>query len=100
VRRKSNRFLLQNLYGFSPAPQVIMDLKFPINRTTSAFAMKTQYLAMQSAATVPRHRYGHLVPLIAFTFLALPSSARASIFHGETLDNIANVISWVAIVIA
>jgi hypothetical protein len=30
----------------------------------------------------------------------LPQSAHASMFHGETLDSIANVISWVAIVIA
>ena len=29
-----------------------------------------------------------------------PASAHASIFHGETLDAIANGISWVAIVIA
>jgi hypothetical protein len=42
----------------------------------------------------------HVVPLIAFVFLALPSSAHASLFHGETLDTIANGISWVAIVIA
>jgi hypothetical protein len=90
--------LLQN--GFSPASLVIMDLKFAINRTTSAFAMKTQHSAMQSAATVPRHRYGHLVPLIAFAFLALPSSAHASLFHGETLDSIANGISWVVLIIA
>ena len=43
---------------------------------------------------------GHFVPLIAFAFLALPSHAHASLFHGETLDSIANVISWVAIIIA
>jgi hypothetical protein len=30
----------------------------------------------------------------------LPQSAHASMFHGETLDSIANVISWVALVIA
>ena len=30
----------------------------------------------------------------------LPQSAHASLFHGETLDAIANGISWVAIVIA
>ena len=62
--------------------------------------MKTQHSAMQSAATVPRHRYGHLVPLIAFAFLALPARAHASLFHGETLDSIANGISWVVLVIA
>ena len=30
----------------------------------------------------------------------LPQSAHASMFHGETLDAIANGISWVAIIIA
>jgi CBS domain containing-hemolysin-like protein len=38
--------------------------------------------------------------LIAFTCLALPSRAHASLFHGETLDAIANGISWVVLVIA
>ena len=31
---------------------------------------------------------------------SLPQSAHASLFHGETLDAVANGISWVAIVIA
>jgi hypothetical protein len=30
----------------------------------------------------------------------LPQSAHASMFHGETLDSIANGISWVAIILA
>jgi CBS domain containing-hemolysin-like protein len=47
-----------------------------------------------------RGRGRHFVPLIAFASLALPARAHASLFHGETLDSIANVISWVAIVIA
>src|SRR4029077_12955328 len=38
--------------------------------------------------------------LIALVLLALPSSAHASMFHGETLDSIANGISWVVLVIA
>jgi CBS domain containing-hemolysin-like protein len=46
----------------------------------------------------PRGR--HFVPLIAFAFLALPARAYASLFHGETLDSIANGISWVVLVIA
>ena len=62
--------------------------------------MKTQHSAIQSAASVPRHRYGHFIPLIAFAFLALPSRAHASMFHGETLDTIANVIAWFALIIA
>jgi hypothetical protein len=39
-------------------------------------------------------------PLIAFAFLALPSRAHASLFHGETLDAIANGIAWVVLIIA
>jgi CBS domain containing-hemolysin-like protein len=37
--------------------------------------------------------------LILFTILALPSRAHASLFHGETLDAIANGISWVVLII-
>jgi hypothetical protein len=37
---------------------------------------------------------------IAFAALLLPQPAHASLFHGETLDAIANGISWVVIVIA
>jgi hypothetical protein len=54
---------------------------------------------MQSAASVHRRRHGSFAPLIAFTFLALTSSAHASIFQGETLDSIANGIAWVVLVI-
>ena len=62
--------------------------------------MKTQHLAIQSAAGArwPRSRW--FIPFVAFAILALPSRAHASLFHGETLDSIANVISWVAIIIA
>lgn len=38
-----------------------------------------------------------LLPGLAM--LALPSPAHASLFHGETLDAVANIISWVAIII-
>jgi hypothetical protein len=38
--------------------------------------------------------------LIAILFLALPSRVHASLFHGETLDAIANGISWVVLIIA
>jgi CBS domain containing-hemolysin-like protein len=37
---------------------------------------------------------------IAILFLAWPSQAHASLFHGETLDAVANGISWVVLVIA
>jgi CBS domain containing-hemolysin-like protein len=39
------------------------------------------------------------MPLIAFVLLSLPARAHASLFHGETLDSIANGISWVVLVI-
>jgi len=53
----------------------------------------------RSASTRRRHR-GRFAPLIAFAFLALPSHAHASLFHGETLDSIANGISWFVLIIA
>jgi CBS domain containing-hemolysin-like protein len=37
---------------------------------------------------------------VALTSLALPARAHASLFHGETLDSIANAISWVVLIIA
>jgi len=54
---------------------------------------------MQSGAGARRRRHGRFLPLIAFALLALPSHARASLFQGETLDSIANGISWVVLVI-
>ena len=55
---------------------------------------------MQSAASArwPRSRW--FIPFIAFAILALPARAHASLFHGETLDSIANGISWVVLIIA
>jgi CBS domain containing-hemolysin-like protein len=47
-----------------------------------------------------RPRGRRFVPFIAFAFLALPSRAHASLFHGETLDSIANGISWGVLIIA
>src|SRR5215831_3701081 len=38
--------------------------------------------------------------LIVFACLALPTRAHASLFHGETLDAIANGISWVVLIVA
>ena len=54
---------------------------------------------MRSAAGALRFRSRRFVPFIAFAFLAFPSRAHASLFHGETLDAIANAISWVVLVI-
>src|SRR6187551_2545004 len=47
-----------------------------------------------------RSRLGAMLPLILFGAALLPQSAHASMFHGETLDSIANGISWVVLVIA
>ena len=55
---------------------------------------------MQSSHSLRRPRGRRFVPLIALTFLALPSRAHASMFHGETLDTIASVIAWFAFIIA
>lgn len=38
--------------------------------------------------------------LAAYWLLAVPSHAHASMFEGETLDAIANVISWVVLIVA
>jgi len=76
------------------------ELETAIAPTTSAFEMKTQYSAVQSAASIPWPRAKRFIPLIAFVFLALPSRAHASFLHGETLDSVANVIAWFALIIA
>ena len=47
-----------------------------------------------------RSRLGVMLPLILFGAALLPQSAHASLFHGETLDAIANGIAWVVLVIA
>jgi hypothetical protein len=44
-----------------------------------------------------RTRRRRLVPVTAFVILTLPSQAHASIFHGKTLDSIADGISWVVL---
>ena len=52
------------------------------------------------SAPISRSLYcGWFAPLIAFAMLALPTHAHASLFHGETLDSIANGISWVVLII-
>jgi uncharacterized protein DUF3302 len=55
---------------------------------------------IQSIAKTRRGYCGRFAPLIAFAVLALPARAHASIFHGETLDSIANGISWVVLIVA
>ncbi|RBP38057.1 uncharacterized protein DUF3302 [Roseimicrobium gellanilyticum] len=39
-------------------------------------------------------------PFVMLAWVASPAQAHASLFHGETLDAIANGISWVAIILA
>jgi Protein of unknown function (DUF3302) len=62
--------------------------------------VKRQDSSTQSTDRRRRSRGRHFVLLIAFASLALPSHAHASLFHGETLDSIANGISWVVLVLA
>jgi CBS domain containing-hemolysin-like protein len=56
--------------------------------------------AFQCWAILWRRRRRRLAPLIACALLALPARAHASMFQGETLDSIANGISWVVLIIA
>jgi CBS domain containing-hemolysin-like protein len=46
-----------------------------------------------------RSRSKRFALFIAFALLALPSHVHASIFHGETLDAVANFLSWVVLFI-
>jgi len=49
--------------------------------------------------SIARRRRGRFIPFIVFASLTLPSRAHASIFHGETLDSLANGVSWVVLII-
>jgi hypothetical protein len=60
--------------------------------------MKTPRPSILAARPLSRCRV--VLPLTLLGAMLLPQSAHASLFHGETLDSIANGISWVAIVIA
>jgi CBS domain containing-hemolysin-like protein len=60
---------------------------------------ETQDAMIWTAGRVRPGRW-RLLALTAFGILALPSGAHASLFHGETLDSIANGISWVVLIIA
>ena len=60
---------------------------------------EAQNVFARSAGNARRRYIGRFAALIAFALLALPNQARASLFHGETLDAIANGISWVVLVI-
>ena len=61
--------------------------------------MRQQNLPVQSSDK-PRWSNGRpSFALLAFAFLALPSSAHASFLHGETLDTVAGAIAWFAFII-
>jgi len=57
-------------------------------------------LVPKSVAKARRRYCGWFAPLMALTCLALPPQAHASLFHGETLDAVANGISWVVLIVA
>jgi CBS domain containing-hemolysin-like protein len=59
---------------------------------------RDSFIQLINSRRRPRSR--HFVPFVVFALLALPSHAHASIFHGETLDSIANGIAWVVLIIA
>ena len=59
----------------------------------------TKNVGVQTIAKARRYYCGRFAPLIAFAMLALPTRAHASLFHGETLDSIANGISWVVLIV-
>ena len=61
--------------------------------------MKIEASAIGTTHKSHRNRNRQVVALVAFAFLGLTSTAHASIFQGETLDSIANAISWVVLII-
>src|ERR1700745_1754249 len=60
---------------------------------------EAENIDIQSIAKARRVYRGRFAPLIAFAALALPTRAHASLFQGETLDAVANGISWVVLII-
>jgi len=52
------------------------------------------YLALQA-----RKRSRAILLMVLLGFMLRPSSAHASMFHGETLDTIANVLSWIVLIL-
>jgi CBS domain containing-hemolysin-like protein len=61
---------------------------------------EAQNIVNQPSARTRSRYCRRFAPLIAFGLLAFPVRAHASLFHGETLDAIANGISWVVLIIA
>jgi len=71
-----------------------------MNRANAASQLGNPLLESSDELRSRRSPLRQVIWLIALAFLVLPSSAHASLFHGETLDSIANGISWVVLVIA
>ena len=61
---------------------------------------EAQDIFIRSAANARHGHCSRFAWLMVFACLALPTRAHASLFHGETLDAIANGISWVVLIIA
>jgi hypothetical protein len=74
-----------------------MGILYSVNKTMKR---ETNNVVNQSTAKPRRGYAAWFGPLVAFAVLALPNRAHASLFHGETLDSIANGISWVVLIIA
>ena len=65
-----------------------------MNRANAASELRNALLESSDDLRSRRSTPRQLIWLIALGLLALPSSAHASLLHGETLDTIANGISW------
>ncbi len=61
---------------------------------------KTQYGGIRLSHRLQPPRLRRFLWLSLFAMLGSPSRAHASLFHGETLDSIANGISWVVLIVA
>jgi hypothetical protein len=77
-----------------------MNLKTARARTAAAVTTKSQHLARRFASGGVLPRYGYFPVFVGCALLTSASSAHASMFQGETLDSIANGISWVVLIIA
>ena len=71
-----------------------------MNRANAASELGNALLESSDELRSRRSTPRQVIWLIALGLLALPSTAHASLFHGETLDAIANGISWVVLIIA
>ena len=109
VRLKSNStvMLFRGIFGLESKewfnlPPRLARLDKTNWATYTAVNMKRepQDVMIKSTDSARRRRARRFVLFIALTFLAVPSRAHASMFHGETLDSVANVIAWFALIIA